>query len=467
LFILLCILGAIIYTIGFRSTKPADAEEKQMEQKPLRDTPLPAHGKDNSESAVPEHAEEHNLEPDKPSQEKEKETLNQVEQNTLDTTEPESTKTPTSEINEKSTETPPEPSKDTTETFEQVNAAIVMLLIEPDAAEVASTLANFEDNFNKQFHYPYVFLHDKPISTAMNSTLHDIVTTGVTFGEIPANHLMVPASIRKDDVLQSISQLKEDQIPFSSLQARLRHRYMAAFLPRHPALERFDYMYRLEPKSTLLCKVEHDPLVRMQKEKKKLAFALSFREFKATVTNLLNATLAFMGSRHVNPTWFEFFTSAPSFAVSAASSRHGFCHFWSAFDISDLRFLRSAAYQDYMGFLDHRGGFFYSRWSDSVVRSLAAGMLLKKQEILYVHDVAFYSKPFTHCAQATSVQTDEDLLGQDLNVPSDVCPKCQDVGKPLNTQAQGSCTPFFLSYAPERDESTVPDFDLESSTLLS
>jgi alpha 1,2-mannosyltransferase len=47
--------------------------------------------------------------------------------------------------------------------------------------------------------------------------------------------------------------------------------------------------------------------------------------------------------------------------------------------------------------LDRDGGFFYERWGDAPVHSIAAALLLKKDEIHFFNDIAYYHVPFTHC----------------------------------------------------------------------
>jgi Glycolipid 2-alpha-mannosyltransferase len=56
------------------------------------------------------------------------------------------------------------------------------------------------------------------------------------------------------------------------------------------------------------------------------------------------------------------------------------CHFWSNFEIGDLRLWRSPAYEAYFRHLDAAGGFYYERWGDAPVHSLAAAMLLNKTQ---------------------------------------------------------------------------------------
>jgi hypothetical protein len=62
-----------------------------------------------------------------------------------------------------------------------------------------------------------------------------------------------------------------------------------------------------------------------------------------------------------------------------------------------LNWLRSKAYIDFFESLDQDGGFFYERWGDAPVHSIAAGLMLPKDQIHFFNDIAYYHVPFTHC----------------------------------------------------------------------
>ena len=70
---------------------------------------------------------------------------------------------------------------------------------------------------------------------------------------------------------------------------------------------------------------------------------------------------------------------------------------WSNFEVGNLNWLRSKAYLDFFEVLDQDGGFFYERWGDAPVHSIAAGLLLKKEEIHFFDDIGYWHVPFTHC----------------------------------------------------------------------
>lgn len=78
------------------------------------------------------------------------------------------------------------------------------------------------------------------------------------------------------------------------------------------------------------------------------------------------------------------------------------CHFWSNFEIGDLNFFRSPEYQAFFEYLDRKGGFFYERWGDAPVHSIAAALFLEKDQIHYFEDIGYRHEPFMHCPRFPS-----------------------------------------------------------------
>ena len=59
---------------------------------------------------------------------------------------------------------------------------------------------------------------------------------------------------------------------------------------------------------------------------------------------------------------------------------------------------------DYFEFLDREGGFFYERWGDAPVHSIAAALMLKKNELHFFNEIAYYHVPFTHCPTSEKIR---------------------------------------------------------------
>jgi len=52
-----------------------------------------------------------------------------------------------------------------------------------------------------------------------------------------------------------------------------------------------------------------------------------------------------------------------------------------------LNFWRGERYQSYFDYLDRQGGFFYERWGDAPVHSVALGLFEDKSKIHWFHDI--------------------------------------------------------------------------------
>jgi hypothetical protein len=61
------------------------------------------------------------------------------------------------------------------------------------------------------------------------------------------------------------------------------------------------------------------------------------------------------------------------------------------YEIIDLSFVRSPAYVSYFEALDKEGGFFYERWGDAPVRSIAASMMLNRSEVWNIDYAGYVS----------------------------------------------------------------------------
>jgi mannosyltransferase len=90
------------------------------------------------------------------------------------------------------------------------------------------------------------------------------------------------------------------------------------------------------------------------------------------------------------------------------------CHFWSNFEIADMEFFRSAAYRKIFEYLDRDGGFYYERWGDAPVHSLAAAMLLKPEELHHFSDLGYVHDGLQVC----TFESTEEEKRKGVSVPS-------------------------------------------------
>jgi len=170
-------------------------------------------------------------------------------------------------------------------------------------------------------------------------------------------------------------------------------RYESGFFFRHPLMLKYDFYWRVEPGVEFHCDVDYDPFLFMQQEDKKYSFTISLREYVDTIPTLWQSVKRFMKHypQHIKQ------PNSMNFISDDGGLSYNLCHFWSNFEIGSLNFFRSEAYIKYFEFLDMEGGFFYERWGDAPVHSIAAALLLHPNEIHFFNTIGYTHPPFTHC----------------------------------------------------------------------
>jgi alpha 1,2-mannosyltransferase len=91
------------------------------------------------------------------------------------------------------------------------------------------------------------------------------------------------------------------------------------------------------------------------------------------------------------------------------------CQFFSNFEIGSLSFWRSKASEAYFQWLDQSGGFYYERWGDAPVHTLAVAMFLAKREVWFFRDMGYRHNVNTHCPPRKKVQCACEPTSLDAN----------------------------------------------------
>jgi alpha 1,2-mannosyltransferase len=112
-------------------------------------------------------------------------------------------------------------------------------------------------------------------------------------------------------------------------------------------------------------------------------WTLSLYEYEMTIPTLWSETKKFIQEHpeHIHK------NNALEWMSDNGGESYNLCHFWSNFEIGDLNFWRSDAYMDYFNHLEKAGGFYYERWGDAPVHSIAAALFLDKNEIHWFQDI--------------------------------------------------------------------------------
>lgn len=93
--------------------------------------------------------------------------------------------------------------------------------------------------------------------------------------------------------------------------------------------------------------------------KKMLGFVLTMKEAPQTIPTLWTRVNEF---REIYPQHvLDLNSTIYPWIYSDREDDYNYCHFWTNFQLADLSFFRSEAYQKYFEYLDRTGNFFYER----------------------------------------------------------------------------------------------------------
>ncbi|ETW76806.1 glycosyltransferase family 15 protein [Heterobasidion irregulare TC 32-1] len=269
-----------------------------------------------------------------------------------------------------------------------------MLARNSDLDGVIRSVREVEDKFNKKFNYPWVFLNEEPFSDEFKRRVGNLIGAAVHFGQIPQEHWHQPNWIDETRATNARNKMVEDNIIYGgSVSYRNMCRFNSGFFYRHELLQQYRYYWRVEPDVHFHCDVNFDPFLYMQSNNKTYGFTITMYEFEATISTLWATVKEFI---YQHPQYLS-----PDNAMSFVSDNHGnsynLCHFWSNFEIADMDFWRGEAYTKFFEFLDSKGGFYYERWGDAPVHSIAVALFAHKDQLHFFREIGYEHSPYTHC----------------------------------------------------------------------
>ncbi|OLY81892.1 Glycolipid 2-alpha-mannosyltransferase [Smittium mucronatum] len=282
-----------------------------------------------------------------------------------------------------SEERPKEPAKN------RVKAALVSLVRNTDLHGMRQTIREIEDRFNRVYKYPYIFLNDVPFTDEFKKGVKDLTDSEVSFGILDDESWGTPDWIDEKKLQHVLD--TADYINGRSRSYKYMCRFQSGYIYKHPLLKDLEFYWRIEPDVKYYCQLDYDPFVYMKENNKMYGFNMAPNEYMVTIPTLWNTTKAFMKEypQHVAK------NNLLEFAVE--NGDYNGCHFWTNFEIVNLSFYRSKQYEDYFKFLDRAGGFFYERWGDAPVHTLAVTMFLRKDQVHYFGDIGYYHPAMGFC----------------------------------------------------------------------
>ncbi|KAI8068880.1 glycolipid 2-alpha-mannosyltransferase-domain-containing protein [Thamnidium elegans] len=243
-----------------------------------------------------------------------------------------------------------------------VKGAYYMVVRNEDLYAARSVIKSMRDHMTNGTRYPWIFLNNQHFTKDFKTYVSKVIDGPVFFGKIDLQVWEYPYWI--DIPLAEYKMLEQETNGVhkgSSLSYHQLLRYHTGFFFHHALFKDVEYTWRVEAGADYSCKMNQDLFLQMKNEKKKLGFVITMRESAASIPTLWSRVNEFKEfyPEHILP---EESTIYP-WIYDADEDNYNLCHFWSNFQLADLSFFRSPAYQKFFEYLDKTGNFFYERYT--------------------------------------------------------------------------------------------------------
>ncbi|OTA31018.1 hypothetical protein BTJ68_08758 [Hortaea werneckii EXF-2000] len=271
---------------------------------------------------------------------------------------------------------------------DRINATLLSLVRNKELQQLVMSMKDLERTWNHKFNYPWTFINDEPFTEEFKTVTRRHTKAQINYLEIPKEHWEVPSWINLDLMHASADILEEQQMEF-------RHVLQAS------GLQEYQYYWRVEPNVHFFCDVDYDVFRFMKDHNQTYGFTVNLYDSPESISSLWPETVKFLASNshllHPNNAmgWLMDKERRPEHNYKA--NGYSTCHFWSNFEIADMDFWRSPAYEAYFEHLDRAGGFFYERWGDAPVHSIALGLFEDRDRIHWFKDIGYQHIPFFNC----------------------------------------------------------------------
>lgn len=171
-------------------------------------------------------------------------------------------------------------------------------------------------------------------------------------------------------------------------------RWNSLFFFQHPALAPYTHYWRVEPDVHFFCHIPYDPFAFLSANNLIYGFNMAILEDARSFPSLWRTTLSFIEQHpdllhpHADISWL---------VDTYQGNTYNNCQFFSNFEIGDLRFFRSEAVGAYLKHLDDSGGFYYERFGDAPIHTLAVSLFAAPNQAWFFRDIGYQHDSTRHC----------------------------------------------------------------------
>ncbi|ETN45667.1 uncharacterized protein HMPREF1541_09500 [Cyphellophora europaea CBS 101466] len=212
---------------------------------------------------------------------------------------------------------------------------------------------------------------------------------------IPTEHWSTPSNISRSRYHDSLDYLGSLGVGKGSL-ISYRHmcRWNSGFFFQHPALQDYRYYWRVEPDVHFFCHIPYDPFSFIHENSIVYGFNMAILEDARSFPSLWRTTLAFT---HAHPEMLHPDADLSWLVDDDEGGTYANCQFFSNFEIGSLDFFRSEASKKYFEWLDDSGGFYYERFGDAPIHTLAVALFAARNQVWFFRDIGYQHDSARHC----------------------------------------------------------------------
>lgn len=289
---------------------------------------------------------------------------------------------------------------------DRISATLLSLVRNSELDQIIQSMQELERTWNHKFNYPWTFFNDEEFSDEFKERTQAQTKAKCNYELIPRDHWEIPNWINHDLMKESAAILKEQDIQYAEMTSYHQMcRWNSGFFYKHPALKNVQYYWRVEPHVNFYCDVDYDVFRFMRDHNKTYGYTINLYDSPQSISTLWPETLKFLAStkelkkNYIAPNNAMGWLTDSEHRPENHRIAHGYstCHFWTNFEIADMTFWRSEAYQEYFRHLDRAGGFFYERWGDAPVHSIGLGLFEDTNKIHWFKDIGYRHIPFFNC----------------------------------------------------------------------
>ncbi|KAI5954734.1 KTR4 [Candida theae] len=290
--------------------------------------------------------------------------------------------------------------------YKRANATILALVRNSEMSKIGQSIRRFQKSFNGKFNYPYTFINDEPFTERFKQKIVKYTEDApVEFVTIKPEAWKKPSSIDETKEAQAMQVMYDHNIAYAK-QGSYHNmcRFYSGQFYNVPELQKYKYYWRIEPQVNFYTDVTYDVFKYMETTGKIYGFTVSLYDIEESIKTLWPETLKYLNTgdnyKYVNPNgsfqWLVEDLQNPQKTKIAGG--YSTCHFWSNFEIGDMDFFRSDAYNNWFKYLDSTGGFYYERWGDAPVHSIGVSLFADKSKIHWFRDLGYNHDPYYNCA---------------------------------------------------------------------